>query len=34
MLKSFVLPELNLAFNQKQCPDLLGVKGAQAVRQV
>ena len=23
MLKSFVLPELNLAFNQKQCPDLL-----------
>ena len=23
MLKSFVLPEFNLAFNQKQCPDLL-----------
>ena len=23
MLKSFVLPESNLAFNQKQCPDLL-----------
>ena len=23
MLKSFVLPELNLAFNQKQCPELL-----------
>ena len=23
MLKSFVLPELNLAFNQKQCRDLL-----------
>ena len=23
MLKSFVLPELNLAVNQKQCPDLL-----------
>ena len=23
MLKSFVLPKLNLAFNQKQCPDLL-----------
>ena len=23
MLKSFVLPEFNLAFNQKQCSDLL-----------